>query len=489
LDTAKTARSALFIFLATFVGLGISYIFGVLVARWFGPSAYGQFSLGFTLFTILSIFSVFGLDNALLKYMPDYSRLGKQNSQVNLLYSATTIGITTSGVISIALFFSSSYLSNSLFDDGGVQQLIKIFSFAIPAYVLTTILCAALQSKHDVFIRVSAKYFSEPVSKLFITFILLMFGLNIEAAAIGVVLSLWISVFISFYGVKLYLKRSSLSFYGAHGVIDSIKQLYKYSSPLMVGLLFVTIANKSDFILLGYFQSSYEVGLYAAAFQTTAIIIIILQTVESVVAPHLSEALSHSNSHNINKLYTMSLRWVLVIGIPVFVFFLLHTEYILSMFGDEFVGASAAFTILVFGHFMNLATGSSNYILLFLGKTKYVMLNQIVNSLMLLSLNFILIKEYSLIGAAVSMLISTIVLNIIRIYQVYKFTGEHPYDIYLLKPALSGLVMFLFLLYFQSGSLIHDLVLFLISCVIYLGIVIILGVKQSDKQAIKALLP
>jgi len=489
MNVNKTAKGTVFIFVATFIGLGISYFFGVLVARFIGPSSYGQFSLGLTLFNVIAILSVFGLDNAILKYMPEYSNKDQVNNDINLLLSGLIIGGVISVILSFLFYLNSEYLSNKIFNDEDLSLIFKYFSIGIPAYVLTTISLSMLQAKHNIYLRISIKYFSEPLIKILIAGGLLFIGLEIEAAILAFVFSLWFSLILCYIGLRRNLNISSFSLDEKYGVRSTLRNLFTYSSPLLIGLIFITVANRSDFILLGYMKTSFDVGLYAAAFQTTAIIVIVLQSVESIVAPHISEALNTKEIEKINNIYTMSLRWVVILGVPLFVIFITQAKLILSIFGEEFVAATTAFVVLATGHFINLTTGSSNYILLFLGRTKLVMLNQIINSILIVLLNVLLINEYGILGAAISMLVATLVVNVIRIVQVYRILNIHPYELYLLKPVVAGILLYVVVLILNNVDIVYQVPLIFLSILLYVVGLVLLGMREFDKQILLTIFP
>lgn len=489
MDINKTAKGTLFVFVSTFLGLGLSYLFNIYVARWFGSVSFGQFSLGLTLFNVVALFSVFGMEGAILKYMPEYQAKDVLKGGSTLVASVMIICGILSSLLSIALYLSADWLALVVFHDFNLSKVFKLFSLGVPAYVVSVVLLSVLQSQHNVYYRMIVKYIAEPVFKILLTIILVAIGMEIESAISGFVFALWLSVILALMKVKKFTSFSSCEWGGEYGIANTIRRLYIFALPLLIGLLFITLANRSDYIFIGYYSSSSDVGLYAASYQTTAIIIIILQSLESILAPHLSESLNSESSNKIHSIYSMSLRWSLILGVPVYVIFMAYSEEILSIFGEEFRSASIAFMILATGHFINLSTGSSNYILLFLGKTKWIMKNQIVNALSLVVLNYFLVDQYGILGASISMLVATLVVNGLRVWQVYLVTGVQPYEMYLLKPLVFGLIFYFILKISQEYGVIERIVLFAVGVIFYGVVIIRLGMRDVDKEALNAVLP
>ena len=101
-------------------------------------------------------------------------------------------------------------------------------------------------------------------------------------------------------------------------------------------------------------------------------------------------------------------------------------------------------------------------------------------------LNSILIPLHGIIGAALATGTSTVFLNLLMLFQVYRILGIHPYEIKFLKIILSGGGAFVLMSnfnyiipYFSSKTaLFGQATLFL--C-IYTVVLLIWGIDEEDK--------
>ena len=101
----------------------------------------------------------------------------------------------------------------------------------------------------------------------------------------------------------------------------------------------------------------------------------------------------------------------------------LKAEFILSIFGYDFVTGKYALLILLFGQLVNVICGSVGYILMMTNKQKklrnFVFYSAIINII----LNFMLIPKYGIMGSAISSTISLSIWNLLSLSYIYKKYG------------------------------------------------------------------
>ena len=484
----KIAGSTVFVFLLTFVGLGLNYVYGIFLARYLGAESFGLYSLSLSIFNTIVLCSVMGLDHAALYFIPKLQGEGKAVDVGSTISALLLIAMSGSVLVALLLAFFGSHWLADLYGKYELQSVIKAFAFGVPAFVTVAVSFSILQALHDVKRRMSCKYFLEPVAKFVLTGLLFLIGYNVVGAVLGFSLGLWLTFLVMFFTVRR-LSPSPLFAVNTSGY--PWRKIFAYSSPLLIGLLFNVLAARSDMLLLGYKETIERVGVYGAALQTAAIMSIILQAIESVIAPVISERVAtfSKDSEGLSQIYRLSVRWAISLGFLLFIPFVLFAEEILALYGPTFVVGGSAFIILVVGQFINLATGSANYVLLLSAKSKLVMLNGICFGLLQVVMNMVLISRYGLIGAAIAMMVSLSAINLVRILQVYHIYRIHPYSWGVVKPILAAALTL------AAGFWLKDVVdgtfiLLLIpsSPIFYIVLVIASGLDAADRTMLDGLL-
>src|SRR5262245_47245965 len=258
-----------------------------------------------------------------------------------------------------------------------------------------------------------------------------------------------------------------------------------YSSPLMGGLIFNAVATRSDILLLGFWASVEEVGIYSAAFQTSAIMAVILGVFESIATPFLSESIARGDREQIRSLAATVSRWTLTATFPLFLIMSMSAKEIMALFGEGFEAGSSCLIILVVGQIVQSAMGCSNGLLMWAGHSRLVMWNNLVVSTIQVGLYLLLIPAYGIVGAAVGTCASLILIVIMRIVQVHQILDLWAHDRDTLKPLVSGLAAFL-VVEIARGVSMWSQVLVMIGffLLIYVSSLYMMGLHEGDREVL-----
>src|SRR5699024_8610213 len=99
-------------------------------------------------------------------------------------------------------------------------------------------------------------------------------------------------------------------------------------------------------------------------------------------------------------LYIKATRFLFVFSLISTFLLLVFSEFILSVFGAEFVQGQSALILRTLGQFVNIAVGGVWYMLSMTGKPKFQMYANSFALLLNILINFILIPKYGISGAA-----------------------------------------------------------------------------------------
>lgn len=103
--------------------------------------------------------------------------------------------------------------------------------------------------------------------------------------------------------------------------------------------------------------------------------------------------------------------------------FLIFPKSILGIFGEEFRTGAIALMILTIGQFVNAASGSVGYILQMTGKQRLFQYIILFASIVNAYLNFILIPQIGIVGAAIASCIAVSIINIIPLFLIKYYYG------------------------------------------------------------------
>lgn len=408
-----TKGSSAFIF--KIIGSFLGYLFLILVTNNLGAESWGIFALCMALLNIVSIFSRFGIDTALLRFVAQYQ--SKIEEVKGVYFQGISLVLIFSFFFSILLYFFSDIIAELVFRKIHLAPYFKIIAFALIPFSITHVNDQTFRGLK----KIKKFAFFQYVSKFLfaIIFFLLLSNLNhfdqfslpVYAFSFAVFMVMIVSLFNilkNFRGIKL--KRMFAN-----------KEIIKTSFPMMLSSSVLLLMAWSDTVMIGIFKTEADVGVYNVALKLAMITGIVLGAINSIVAPNLSETFNNNRIDDFRKLIKQSTRIIFFCTLPILIILLLFPEFLLSFFGSEFMIAKTTLLILLLGQLVNSMSGSVGFILQMTGKQKIVQNVLFIALLINIFLNFILIPKYGYEGASIASSSSIIFWNLTLVLYVKKY--------------------------------------------------------------------
>ena len=471
---------------ASAFGNGLNYFFGMFLARTLGPEDFGLYALALTVFNILTLAVVFGVDKGAIRFISQHlveSQLYK--ARANLI-TATLIAFSSGLVSAIGLMAMAPLLAVAVLGKPELTADLMLFAAAIPFSTATIVMLSGLQAFQSVRYTVFIKYIWEPVVKFVLAAVLIWAGFQLTGVLISIILTFVGGAAIAIRATYRLTSEVSDKFV----VWDKyeVRKLLVYCFPLAVSNLFGVLAPRADILILGYWSNTQDVGIYLAAFQTAAIMALVLSAFDVGLAPILSRACSLHDCKRMGESYQAVASLSITVSLPIFCCLLLFADEVLSMFGPNFMKGTTALTLLACGQLFNNLTGSANTVLLMSGHSRIVMTNTIIMGVVLLLFTVTTIPLWGINGAAIAASTTFIITNMIRVLQVWRLQQVLPYTWGLLKPiaaaASAGGIVFMLR---GSSLLLPTPILGVFMVILYLTVLWLLGISRQDRILLESL--
>jgi len=483
-DVTHVARSTVFAFVLTGVGLGLNYLFNVALARWFGPAEFGLFATSISMINALVVVVIMGFDPIVLREVPA-ERAQQPGAGWRVLRLSLIIVLAVAISFAIALGLLAQPIENRFFaDTPGLSPILANFAIALPLMTAGALLLAGLQATRDVRLRLTVRYGLEPSLRFAIGAIVYVAGVGIIGGVWAVIAASAVTAVIAFFGVRrrMPLRQSALPSGGSEGAL--LASLMRASWPLTLASIVLVCSGRADIVLLLSYGGAREAGLYGGALVTAAIISTILAVVETIVAPLISEGIARTGARGISDLYKLALRWTTLISVPIFLFFAIAAWDIMALLGPDFRAAGLCFLILSAANLVNALTGSANYVLLLGNKPKLVLANALLFGIVMVGGNALAVPLWGLIGAASTLLLATTLINVARLIEVRVVFGIHPFSKESVGPALIGAVLIGIDLALEvSGVHLNGWIAAIVAVLIY-GVLVLLTCLHPDDRRI-----
>jgi O-antigen/teichoic acid export membrane protein len=426
--------------LASAAGNAVSYAFGLFVARSLGAEQFGLYALGLTLFNVLALFAPLALDVGVIKFVSGQLTAGETGRARRTIVSAGVFAAASGLLAGIGLALFSPWLSSSLYHKPALSGVLWWFAAALPFAALTTVLLGGLQALQTVRYTVGIRYIWEPAGKFVLVALAVALGFGLSGVLGGIVIVLAVSALIALSCVMRLIPSKGSRPGEEAGDAVAFRALLAFSGPLVVSNLFGVLAPRSDMLILGYWVDAQQVGIYNAAFQTSAIIALVLGALDTAVAPIAGSLISREDHGSLKNLYHVTSRWALTLTAPVFVLMVVWGRDILALFGPAFTLGATCLLLLAAAQWVNAAAGATSSVILMSGRSRMIMMNSLGVGVLLIGANLALIPRYGILGAAIASSLSQIVVSLVRVAQVWHLQRIRPFSPGMMKPVAAAVV-------------------------------------------------
>lgn len=375
--------------------LAIGLVVSILIARYLGPARYGLYSYALAFASLFGVLAGLGLESVVTREL-----VKKPWERQSLLGTAFwlqfTAGVLTWGiVIGVAALLPGGMEGTTwlVFIVAGsfVFQSFKVVEFYFQSRVEARFI---VMGKVLPFLLVSALKIFLVLNQAPVAAFAAAFTLEAALDALG----LW-----GIYRINGQ-KLSALKFDGSVA-----KEALAESWPLLLSGLSIMVYMRIDQIMLGHMRGSEDVGLYAAAVRVSEVwyfipVFFVQSAFPAIVRSKTADgALYKKRLQNMFSLMCM-LSYMVILPLTLF------SHWIITfLYGSAYAAASNVVVIHVWaGLFVSLGVVQSAW-LVNEGLTKLSLYRTFLGAFTNISLNFLFIPAFGIMGAAVATLISQVV--------------------------------------------------------------------------------
>ncbi|MFN8195869.1 MAG: polysaccharide biosynthesis C-terminal domain-containing protein [Nocardioidaceae bacterium] len=200
------------------------------------------------------------------------------------------------------------------------------------------------------------------------------------------------------------------------------REVLRFSLPRAVSSALEQSVIWFDVLLVGLIAGNGPAGVYGAASRFVAAGIIVSTAVRIVVAPRFSALLAQGRLPELRQLYSVTARWILVFGAPIYLGLAIYAPTVLSWLGPGFSSGVPAMVILCLGSVVVLAAGNVQSLLLMSGRSSWAAVNKSIVLAFNVVGNLILIPRIGITGAAIVWAASMLVDTVLAAWQTHRAT-------------------------------------------------------------------
>jgi len=370
---------------------------GVWVARYLGPDKFGLLSYAGSFVGLFSAIATLGLNGIVVRELVKYPE--KENELLGTAFYLKLAGaILTLMILYIAIHFTSNdYQTNILIFIIASATIFQSFN------VIDMYFQSKVMSKYVVYANILSLFVSSLVKiALIIT----------DAPLIAFA---WVVLFDSFVlasgFIYFFFKHSTFKIQHLKFNKSTAVDLLRDSWPLILSGMVVAIYMKIDQVMIKEMLNSEAVGNYAVAVRLSEAWYFIPMVITSSLFPAIINAKKESEElyyARLQKLYDLMVWMAIVIALPM----TFLSDWVVNLlYGSQYAEAGNVLMIHIWaGVFVFLGVANGKWII-----NENLMINGMIRTtigaIINVVLNYVLIKQMQIQGAALSTLVSYFVAN------------------------------------------------------------------------------
>lgn len=398
------------------LGMISSVFLSIKLANILGPSGIGEVQLLLKITTYLLLFAVMGADTLVTKTTAVI--VGNSASRDNDYFLVAMLcGVFLSLIILFSSLLSSDFLVTVVFK-GISKNSLQVILFSLPIDVMAFIVSGRLLGK-------SLNWQSQLNQKILLPFVVLLIVLAsplipYELSSHRVV---WIYVIGKAFVLALMIAINANNRTPMRNFNAGFKK-YLAKIPSLWSYFLVKLANNVsgslDIIFLGVFEPLGIVGLYTVATRVTLLPGLFISSVNTVLNPKIAILFKKGLIKEMRLELGKLRRLLVVLGLAIVAITALCGQFILSLWGEEFIQGYSVMLVLIIGQFFNISTGPSGVVLLMGGEEKLRRNISLIKLFLQILLLFIMVPLWGLFGAALATTIAMIVSNLLIFHHSNK---------------------------------------------------------------------
>ena len=444
------------------MGVALSLVSFGLIARYLGQEDFGSYALILAFLSVFNILADLGLYSLMTR---EISRTGADETKiVNNIFTLRIIALIISLLIAIGLVWFFPY---SIKVKIGVALASITFLLLSASQVLMGIFQKHLRTDKVALAEIVGRAIQLGLIVLFVYLdagFFALFGALIAGALLIFILNV---VFARRY-VPL-----SLAFDFSYW-----KEVLKTTIPIALAIVFTLIYFKIDsiFLSLSFINKASvnalaDVGIYAVAYKILEGLIFFPAMLVGLIMPLLSK-FAIANLVDFKRIFQKTLDVLILFVVPLMIGLIVLALPIVNLIGGDNFGPSApvlqilsiAIGLIFFGNLF----GSS---IIALNKQKTAAWIYLGGMLFNIIANLIFIPKYSYLGAASTTVLTELLVTVAMLWLIIKTIKYLPSFKIFFKTIPAGLIMGVFIYYFQAINII---------LLAGLGLIIYIGILYSD---------
>jgi len=415
-EMGRISRQSGIVFAGTIFSAGLGYFFKIYLARVLGPDALGIYALGMTIVGFFGLFNVLGLPDSAVRFVASYTAAARVEELRSFLWGGAGIILAGNLICAGILIKIGPWIAARWYHAPELSRYVPLFSLILISGALISFFGKVVAGYKEVGRgAVITKLAGGPLTMAF-SILLISFGMGLwgflcaQIVSAAIVLALILA-----FAWRLTPRAARRPDFHRMSVEPEV---WSFSGAVLgIGLLDFFVMH-SDRIALGFSRTLHDVGIYSVAAGLVAYEPMILQSINQIFAPVISDVHTRGQFKLLKRLFQSLTKWTLGLTWPLIVVVVAYARPIMRIFGPSFEPAWPVLVVGSMGELVNCAVGSVGYLLLMSGNQRRLVRVQGAMAVVTVVLCAGLVPRWGIMGAAVATAIANVGMNLWNLVEV-----------------------------------------------------------------------
>ena len=330
----RSARGSLYLFLGQFVSEAVNAVGAVLVARLLTPGEYGVFGLAFVLPLLFTMFSNWGINEALTRSLARYQAEGKRGE----IRRAVVTGFLFKGgvacLLSVAMFISADSLAALALARPELAGLVRLTSALVIIQSVFSTANAVFYGLGRMGLAAAMKVIQALIRAL-TSPVLILWGYGVSGAVMGHMMGFLTAAVIS--AVLIFKGTQRKASRDIDDDETSLTGMLRFGFPLFVGSFLTTLNTRYHWLLLAWFTGDVAIGNLNIATKFISLVTLFTVPIQSTLYPAFSRFSHDEHVDELGSLFKASVRYATLIVVPVIsLIIILSEQFVVLIFGPRY---------------------------------------------------------------------------------------------------------------------------------------------------------
>jgi len=429
-ETRGQLRGSSVLLVGRLLSVGVNLVTQVLIARYLTTTDFGAFAYAMSMVTLVGGLIGLGFDRAISRFLPIYDE-GRDYPKffgTLLLVVGVVVGLGATAVLLVIGL--QGWLVGRIASDPLAVALLAVMIALAPIEALDGVLTdlfAVFRSTRTIFVR---RYILGPGLRLAVVAVLIATANDVDFLAAGYVIAGAMGIVL--YGTMLprMLRGAGiLQHLSLRSIRIPLREVASYTFPLLTLDIVLLFMSSLDALIVGSVHGSAEVAELRVVESTARMNSLVFTTFSIMFVPAAARFFARGDRASMRDLYWRTAAWMAVLSFPIFALtFSLAEPVTVALFEERYRSSGIILAILSLARFIDAALGANGQTIRIFGGIKETVLINIATAIIHLVLAVILIPPFQALGAAVAILLTYIIFNILKQYALRRVAGVPMFD-------------------------------------------------------------